>query len=137
MKLVFKTAEDLEDYAAGFAQQLGVGSVLILSGVMGAGKTTFVKGLARGLGATSPVSSPTYTYIHQYQTPRGVLVHIDAYRLTDAKKLWQMGLAEYLETALAVVIEWGEALLEEMPEAQLIRFMVLEDARQLEFYARQ
>ena len=136
MKIVFKTAEDLEDYAAGFAQQLGVGSVLILSGVMGAGKTTFVKGLARGLGATSPVSSPTYTYIHQYQTPQGVLVHIDAYRLVDAKKLWQMGLAEYLETAFAVVIEWGEALLEEIPEAQLIRFMVREDARQLEFYAR-
>ena len=103
---------------------------------MGAGKTTFVKGLARGLAATSPVSSPTYTYIHQYETPRGVLVHIDAYRLVDAKKLWQMGLAEYLETAFAVVIEWGEALLEEIAEAQLLRFMVREDARQLEFYAR-
>ncbi len=131
MKIVFKTAEDLETYAADFARQLETNSVLILSGVMGAGKTTFVKGLARGLGATSPVSSPTYTYIHQYETPQGVLVHIDAYRLGNAQKLWQMGLAEYLETAFVVVIEWGEALLEEIPEARLIQFMVLEDAREL------
>jgi tRNA threonylcarbamoyladenosine biosynthesis protein TsaE len=132
VKTLLKTAENLEQYAASYAQQLEAGSVLILSGVMGAGKTTFTKGLARGLGATSPVSSPTYTYIHEYQTPKGTLVHIDAYRLENAKKLWQMGLAEYLEMAFTVVIEWGEALLEELPEAKLIRFDVVGDARELD-----
>ena len=131
MKMIFKTAESLEQYADVYAQQLKAGSVLILSGVMGAGKTTFVKGLARGLGTTSPVSSPTYTYIHEYQTPQGTLVHIDAYRLENAKKLWRMGLAEYLETAFAVVIEWGEVLLEEIPEAQLLSLVVVENAREL------
>jgi tRNA threonylcarbamoyladenosine biosynthesis protein TsaE len=129
MKIFLETAEDLEQYATAFAQQLETGAVLILSGVMGAGKTTFVKGLARGLGATSPVSSPTYTYIHEYQTPKGRLVHVDAYRLEDPQKLWQMGLAEYLETSFVTVIEWGEAL--QLPEARLIRFAVLENAREI------
>jgi tRNA threonylcarbamoyladenosine biosynthesis protein TsaE len=131
VKTLHLTAEHLENHAAALAQQLEAGAVLILSGVMGAGKTTFVKGLARGLGATSPVSSPTYTYIHEYETPKGLLVHIDAYRLEDAHKLWKMGLAEYLETAFVVVIEWGEALLEDLPEAQLIRLAVLEAGREL------
>ena len=127
MKIFLETAEHLEQYAAVFAQQLEVGAVLILSGVMGAGKTTFVKGLARGLGATSPVSSPTYTYIHEYETPKGILLHIDAYRLEDPLKLWQMGLAEYLETSFVVVIEWGLGL--QLPQAKQIQIDILETGR--------
>jgi tRNA threonylcarbamoyladenosine biosynthesis protein TsaE len=131
MKIFLETAKNLEDHAAAFAQQLEAGAVLILSGVMGAGKTTFVKGLARGLGATSPVSSPTYTYIHEYQTPKGTLVHIDAYRLEDPQKLWQMGLAEYLETSFVTVIEWGLGL--QILEAKHIQIDILEAGRTLTY----
>ncbi len=125
----FETPSRLEEFASSYAKQLQAGTVLILSGVMGAGKTTFVKGLLRGLGSTSPVSSPTYTYIHEYDSPLGLVVHIDAYRLEDAKKLWRMGLSDYLETAFLVVIEWGEGLLEDLPEAKLLKFEVLGEAR--------
>ena len=128
--MTFKTPEALEDFAANFAQQLKAGTVLILSGVMGAGKTTFVRGLARGLGTHNPVSSPTYTYIHEYASPQGQIVHIDAYRLENPNKLWQMGLAEYLESAFVTVIEWGDGL--EIPEAMTLRFEILEHGRQLE-----
>jgi tRNA threonylcarbamoyladenosine biosynthesis protein TsaE len=125
----FATAAALEEYASQFATSLHAGSVLILSGVMGAGKTTFVRGLAQGLGATVAVSSPTYTYIHEYPTPKGLLVHIDAYRLENPNKLWQMGLEEYLETAFAVVIEWGDGL--ELDGVRRLRFEVVGQEREV------
>jgi tRNA threonylcarbamoyladenosine biosynthesis protein TsaE len=128
-RMQFATADALEQYAAEYAQSLGSGTVLILVGVMGAGKTTFVRGLARGLGVTVAVSSPTYTYIHEYPTPKGLLVHIDAYRLENPHKLWQMGLEEYLEAAFAVVIEWGMGL--EIDGAKLLHFEVLPDGREV------
>ncbi len=126
-----ETATALEGYAEQFATTLEFGAVLILTGAMGAGKTTFVKGLARGLKASVAVSSPTYTYIHEYPTPQGRLIHIDAYRLETAKKLWQMGLAEYLETAQVIVIEWGKDLLEDIPEAKHLQIEILESGRQI------
>ncbi len=129
MTTLLETPEALESYANAYAQTLEAGAVLILSGLMGAGKTTFVKGLAKGLGATSPVSSPTYTYIHEYATPRGMLIHIDAYRLETPSKLWQMGLAEYLETSFVTVIEWGQGL--DIPESKYLQLEILETGRLL------
>ena len=125
----FATAAALEAYASQFAAKLQAGSVLILSGVMGAGKTTFVRGLAQGLGATVAVSSPTYTYIHEYPTAKGLLVHIDAYRLENPNKLWQMGLEEYLETAFAIAIEWGDGL--ELDGVRRLRFEVVGQERKV------
>jgi tRNA threonylcarbamoyladenosine biosynthesis protein TsaE len=127
------TPEALETFAEDFAKRLEPGAVLILSGAMGAGKTTFTKGLARGLGSSVLVSSPTYTYAHEYPTPSGVLVHIDAYRLESPQKLWALGLQDWLSTARAVVIEWGEALQAELPEARVIRFEIDLGQRRLSF----
>jgi tRNA threonylcarbamoyladenosine biosynthesis protein TsaE len=127
----FSSPEALEDFAERLVPKLPPGAVLILVGEMGAGKTTFTKGLARGLGFTGEVTSPTYTYIHQLPTPMGELVHIDAYRLTDARKLWGMGLEELLETARLTVVEWGESLIPDLDQPVVIRFAILENARQL------
>lgn len=108
---------DTERLAAVVADAAPHGAVLVLSGPLGAGKTTFTRFLAAALGSTAAVSSPTYTLVHEYPTPHGPLVHVDAYRLEDATRLDQLGFDEYRERARLVVVEWGEALLANDPEA--------------------
>ncbi len=93
------------------------GSLLVLSGPLGAGKTTLTQALGAALGSAAHVSSPTYTLVHEYPTPTGTLVHVDAYRLDSAAALLDLGLEDYLARARLVVVEWGEALLELFPEA--------------------
>jgi tRNA threonylcarbamoyladenosine biosynthesis protein TsaE len=104
------------------AAALPHGALLLLSGPLGAGKTTFVRALARALGSDAEVTSPSYTLVHEYPTPHGPLVHVDAYRLGDARSLERLGLDEYLERARAVVVEWGEALLGVYPDALHLEF---------------
>lgn len=108
-------------YAARVAERLPYGALLLLEGPLGAGKTTFVAGLADALGSPARTSSPTYTLIHEYPTPHGVLVHVDAYRLPDASDLLDMGLDDYLDRARAVVVEWGGPLAAVRPEAWRLR----------------
>jgi tRNA threonylcarbamoyladenosine biosynthesis protein TsaE len=123
------SAEALENFAENLVQSLEPGRVLILDGVMGAGKTTFTKGLARGLGFIGEVTSPTYTYIHEYPTPLGTLAHIDAYRLEPKSKLWQMGLDELLERSRLTVIEWGLDFVTELENPLVVRLEVVSDGR--------
>ena len=127
----FATSADLEQFGETLARALPLGAILVLVGAMGAGKTTLTKGLARGLEFTGEVTSPTYTYIHQYPTPHGELVHIDAYRLEDARALWRMGLEELLESARLTVIEWGEALIPDFERVTVLRFTILESGREI------
>ena len=129
--LKFATSEDLEQFGETLTASLPHGAILVLIGPMGAGKTTLTKGLARGLDFTGEVTSPTYTYIHQYPTPHGELVHIDAYRLEDARALWRMGLEELLESARLTVIEWGEALIPDLELVTVLRFTILEAGREI------
>lgn len=93
------------------------GGLLVLSGPLGAGKTTLTQALGVALGSSASISSPTYTLVHEYPTPEGTLVHIDAYRLKNVSALFDLGLDDYLARARLVVVEWGEALLEAFPEA--------------------
>jgi tRNA threonylcarbamoyladenosine biosynthesis protein TsaE len=105
------------------------GTVVILSGPLGAGKTTLTQALGQALGSNAHISSPTYTLIHEYPAPEGPLVHIDAYRLPSAQALLDLGLEDYLSRARLVVIEWGEALLEMYPDALLVRLELSEQGR--------
>lgn len=98
------------------------GSLLLLSGPLGAGKTTFTQLLATELGSLAAVTSPTYTLVHEYPTPAGLLIHIDAYRLPSAQALPGLGLDDYLERSRLVVVEWGAELLHLYPEALLLEF---------------
>ncbi|HZJ09123.1 MAG TPA: tRNA (adenosine(37)-N6)-threonylcarbamoyltransferase complex ATPase subunit type 1 TsaE [Trueperaceae bacterium] len=104
------------------------GGLLILSGPLGAGKTTFTRLLAEALGSTAAVSSPTYTLVHEYPTPRGPLIHVDAYRLESATELEALGLDDYLGRARLVVVEWGEALGDGHPEAWWLELGFGEDS---------
>lgn len=97
------------------------GSLLVLSGPLGAGKTTLVQALGQQLGSSARISSPTYTLIHEYPSPAGLLVHIDAYRLPDAEALIDLGLEDYLARARLVAVEWGEGLLSAFPDALEVR----------------
>lgn len=83
------------------------GDVVVLAGPLGAGKTTFAQGFARGLGVTGPVTSPTFTLVRQYPCTLGELVHADVYRLDHLAEVEDLGLAELVERGVALV-EWGD-----------------------------
>lgn len=105
-----------EAFAAHCAATLAPDTAILLFGDLGAGKTTFVRGLARGLGITEPVRSPTFTLMHEYtiQQPdalRGLpFLHIDLYRIETAAQLHTLGLDELFERGGIAAIEWAERL---------------------------
>ncbi len=84
------------------------GLVVALSGELGAGKTQFVKGLARGLGIAARVHSPTFTLVNIYSDGRLTLFHVDLYRLETREQITAAGLEEYLTPAGVTVVEWAE-----------------------------
>jgi tRNA threonylcarbamoyladenosine biosynthesis protein TsaE len=103
--------------AVRLAADLAAGSVLLLSGDLGAGKTAFVRGLAEGLGISSDdVTSPTFTLVHEYRGGRLPLIHVDLYRL-DRADLDEIGLDEDLAAHGVVAIEWAERLTRRIPGA--------------------
>ena len=108
----FTTHSETETAAVGreLAARLDAGSVVLLFGDLGAGKTAFVRGLAEGLGVDrDEVNSPTFTLIQEYRGGRVVLLHADLYRLNDAREVEELGLDEQGEDKV-VAIEWAEKL---------------------------
>ncbi len=104
------TASERETEQAGqaLAGQLGAGDVVLLYGQLGAGKTAFVRGLARGLGANpDDVSSPTFTIIQEYAAPRATLYHVDLYRL-EPPEIDDIGLDDLVSSDGVVAIEWAD-----------------------------
>ena len=107
-----------ETEAAGerLGHTLQVGDLLLLEGELGAGKTTFVRGVARGCGSSAPVASPTFQLVRVY-AGRVQLAHVDLYRLASSAELVDLGLEELLDQG-AVVVEWGDRL--DAPNAALL-----------------
>lgn len=102
-----------EEFGARFAKTLKSGSVVVLKGEMGAGKTVFCKGVARGLGVTDEVLSPTYAYMNEYD---GKLYHFDCYRLKNGAQAEQLGLTDYFYSGGICLVEWAENIAEVLPE---------------------
>jgi tRNA threonylcarbamoyladenosine biosynthesis protein TsaE len=96
-----KSPEEMESFGAGFASRLTGREVICISGELGSGKTTFVRGLAKGLGIKEgyQVRSPTFTLVNQYPTQKGTLIHVDLYRVPDFD--WSQFIGEGI-----VVVEW-------------------------------
>ena len=112
-----QSESDTRVIALQLAGDLKPGSVLLLSGDLGAGKTAFVRGLAEGLGISSDeVTSPTFTLVHEYRGGRLPLIHVDLYRL-DRADLDEIGLDEELAARGVVAIEWAERLSRRIPGA--------------------
>ena len=107
--------------AAGIANSLTAGTVLLLKGDLGAGKTAFVRGLAEGLDINADeVTSPTFTLVHEYRGGRLPLIHVDLYRL-DRADLDEIGLDQDLAARGVIAIEWPERLSRELRGATSIR----------------
>lgn len=103
-------------------EQLEPGTIIALSGDLGAGKTTLVQGLALGLQISSPVQSPTFTYLHQYEG-KYPLFHFDLYRMKGAEDFLGMGFDEYFDAGGICAIEWPERIEEILPPKALRLFI--------------
>ena len=117
--MTFYTNSPVETEAVGVAlgRVLQPGAVIAYRGDLGAGKTAFTRGLARGLGCTEQVTSPTYTIVNEYLTGRMPLFHFDMYRLNSADDLWDIGWDDYLERGGVCAVEWSENVEDAMEDA--------------------
>ena len=105
-----RSAEETTDLGRQLAAELKPGSVVLLRGDLGAGKTTMVKGIAEGFKAAKAdaVTSPTFTLIHEYRGPEVTLYHIDLYRIDTQRELDTLALDDLMEPNTILLIEWGE-----------------------------
>ena len=112
--VVTKSAEDTRELGAALATVARSGDVVLLSGDLGAGKTTLVQGFARGLGITGPVVSPTFILVRTYQG-RLTLVHADAYRMDNLQEVTDLDLPELLDDGGVALVEWGDVIAPVLP----------------------
>lgn len=108
MLIISNSMEETERIAAEFAANLPAGSVVAFTGDLGAGKTAFVRGMARGLGINERVTSPTFTIVNEYEGGSCPLFHFDLYRLEDADELFDIGWEDYLSRNGICAVEWSE-----------------------------
>jgi len=132
--IALPSAKATQALAASLGSRLFGGATLLLQGELGAGKTTFVQGLAQGLGIPDAITSPTFNLIHEYDQGSLPLIHIDLYRLMP-EEVPALGLEEYWQRQDAVVaIEWPQRLVELPPEWLWITLvMVSEQERELQW----
>ena len=106
---------ETEQAGADFARALPDGKVVAMYGELGSGKTAFVRGMARGMGLTCRVSSPTFTIVNEYEGPRE-LIHFDMYRLGSSDELFDIGWDDYLARSGVCAVEWSERVSDALPD---------------------
>ena len=99
---------ETEALGEALAKRLQPGTVIAFTGDLGAGKTAFTRGLARGLGVTERVTSPTFTIVNEYEGGRRPLFHFDMYRLASSEELFDVGWEDYLHRGGICAVEWSE-----------------------------
>ena len=132
--MTFQTNSPAETEAIGAAlgKILTPGTVIAYRGDLGAGKTAFTRGLARGLGCREIVTSPTYTIVNEYLGGRLPLFHFDMYRLRSSDDLFDIGWEDYLDRGGICAVEWSENVEDAMEDAICITIEKLgEDSRQI------
>ena len=113
--MIASSAQQTADFAAQYAKTLRPGDVVLLRGEMGAGKTVFVQGAARGLGGQEQVTSPTYAYMNEYPCAGVTLYHFDCYRLSCGAQAEALGLTDYFYAGGICFIEWAENIADVLP----------------------
>ena len=132
MKYTTNSPLETEAIGAALGKILPPGSVLAYRGDLGAGKTAFTRGLARGLGCKEIVTSPTYTIVNEYLGGRIPLFHFDMYRLRSSDDLFDIGWEDYLDRGGICAVEWSENVADAMEDAVTITIEKLgEDSRQI------
>lgn len=138
MKITTKNEQETMDLAGKLAREFQGGSIIGLVGELGAGKTAFVRGLAKNLGVKENIDSPTYVFMKIYETGHNrvkYLCHVDAYRLDEGSDIDNIGLDEYLgrEDVLAAV-EWADRIKNKLPgETRYINLKHAEQGRVIEY----
>ncbi|WP_414691956.1 tRNA (adenosine(37)-N6)-threonylcarbamoyltransferase complex ATPase subunit type 1 TsaE [Paucilactobacillus kaifaensis] len=118
MKITLTSSDATINFGKSVADLVSAGDVLVLDGDLGAGKTTFTKGLAAGLGIKTVIKSPTFTIIREYQDGRLPLYHMDVYRLENGGGA-DLGLEEYFDSDGVSVVEWAQFVADELPAKYL------------------
>ena len=132
MEFITHSPEETEKIGEKLGQALSPNTVLAFRGDLGTGKTAFTRGLARGLGCTEQVTSPTYTIVNEYLSGKIPLFHFDMYRLASADDLWDIGWEDYLDRGGICAVEWSENVREAMEDALIITIEKLgEDSRRI------
>jgi tRNA threonylcarbamoyladenosine biosynthesis protein TsaE len=128
--IYLRSPEETEQFGYELAHTLGPNTILALQGDLGAGKTTFVQGLAKGLGVVDPVQSPTFTYLQIYEGASLSLYHFDLYRLEKESDFVALGFEETFDAGGIVAIEWPDRIASLIPSsAQEITFAHAERKR--------
>ena len=120
MEFITNSPEETEALGAALGRVVKPGTVIAYSGDLGAGKTAFTRGIARGLGIRDIVTSPTYTIVNEYESGRIPLFHFDMYRLASSDDLWDIGWEDYLERGGICAVEWSENVDDAMENAVYI-----------------
>ena len=132
MEFITNSPEQTEKVGAALGKILPAGTILAYRGDLGAGKTAFTRGLARGLGCDDLVTSPTYTIVNEYLSGRLPLFHFDMYRLASSDDLWDIGWEDYLDRNGVCAVEWSENVDDAMENAVYVTIEKLgEDARRI------
>jgi tRNA threonylcarbamoyladenosine biosynthesis protein TsaE len=127
LDLMAATAEDTRSIGESVAPLLVAGDAIALTGELGAGKTTFAQGLARGLGFDGEVLSPTFTLVREYRSGRLPIVHADVYRLERVQDVIDLDLEESAEGGV-LLVEWGDVVEALLPEGHLIVELTVPEA---------
>lgn len=135
MKYISNSEKDTYKLAKMFEEKLHGGEVVVLNGDLGAGKTTFTKGLCKALGVTENVTSPTFTLMNIYKSGRLNLYHFDMYRIEDESEALELGLDEFFNSNGVCMIEWAENIRNMIPKNHItINITKLgENSREFEF----
>ena len=133
MEYITHSPSETEAVGAALAKRLGPGTIIAYRGDLGAGKTAFTRGLARGLGVKDAVTSPTYTIVNEYLGGRIPLFHFDMYRLGSEDELFDIGWEDYLERGGVCAVEWSENVWDAMEDAIIVTISrISEDSRKIE-----
>ncbi len=116
VEFVTNSERETEELGARLARRLEPGAVVAFTGDLGAGKTAFTRGLARGLGVPDRVTSPTFTIVNEYEGGRLPLFHFDMYRLVSSEELFDIGWEDYLVRGGVCAVEWSENVSDALEE---------------------